>query len=215
VTAATRGASPDDGGEGAGIARRGRAEGATAAADASFDALVADARAGDEAAWRALVGRLSGVVWRTVNSFRIAPADREDAFASAFYQLSKHLNSVHEPERLPGWMATTARREALALVRAHQRLVPSGEGIDLSVEALDFDEGLLDGELQRAASAALRRLRPQDQALLRLLTAEPRLTYEEISKVLGIPHGSIGPTRQRCLAQLRRSPELAPFFDNE
>ena len=74
-------------------------------------------------------------------------------------------------------------------------------------------ERLIDSELRDALRRALQRLPPSCRELLLLLMAEPPLSYEEIGEVLGIPHGSIGPTRARCLAKLRATPELASFLD--
>jgi RNA polymerase sigma factor (sigma-70 family) len=179
----------------------------------TLTALVERAGTGDEDAWRSLVARLKGVVWKTLYGFDLDDVDRKEVFGTAFFRLYERLGTVRDPERLPGWVATTTRNEVYALLRARKRLVPTDEVPLAAVVAGDHAEGLLDDELHRAVAAAFTRLRPQDQALLRLLTAEPPLAYEDIARILSMPHGSIGPTRQRCLAQLRRSPELAAYLD--
>lgn len=174
--------------------------------------LVQQALAGNERAWRILVDRLSGVVWKVLNSFALEEADRDDAFASTFFRLYSRLSTIEQPDRLPGWVATTARNEARALWRARQRTVPVAE---LPLRELRFDaidEGLLDDELIRAALAAFKTLPPKAQTLLRLLTAVPPLSYKEIAEILGIPRGSIGPTAGRNLSQLRR---LLSAYDSE
>src|SRR5205823_3806329 len=106
-----------------------------------------------------------------------------------------------------------ARREASAISRARRRLIPTAELSPEQATAGDQADGLLDAELRDALRRALDRLDQPCRELLLLLMADPPLSYDEISHVLGLPHGSIGPTRARCLAKLRATPELAPYFD--
>lgn len=147
-----------------GPTRRGGSARPARAAGADFDQLVARARADEPGAWEALVDELSNVVWKTINSFQLPPADRDDAFASTFFRLYDRLDTVREPKALPGWIATTARNEVRVLLRARGRAVPM-ESLPLRpiVEA-EIDERLLDSELTRAALAASptchRRARP-------------------------------------------------------
>ena len=74
------------------------------------------------------------------------------------------------------------------------------------------ERGLVDDELRVALQAALAELSTACQDLLRLLTIDPPLSYADIGEALGLPHGSIGPTRQRCLERLRAAPQLVPFL---
>jgi len=172
---------------------------------------VADARAGDEAAWEALVNQLSRVVWKTIGNYRLSPADQEDAFASTFFRLFDRLDTIIEPRALPGWIATTARNEVRALLRAQGRAIPM-ESLPLRpLNVADIDERLLDDELVRAAVAAFAELPVKAQALLRALTAVPPLSYAEIGALLDLPHGSIGPNRATYLRMLRAA--LAPYLD--
>ena len=169
----------------------------------------------DQAAWRRLVDILKGVAWKVIYSFDLPEEDRKDVFASTFFRLHERLATIREPVKLPGWIATTARNEALTTCRARQRVVPMDDH-DLPLGAIASDEldtAMLDDELSVAVRGAVRDLSPQHQALLRLLTTEPPLSYDEISATLGIPRGSIGPIRQRCLERLRNSPKLAAFRD--
>jgi RNA polymerase sigma factor (sigma-70 family) len=173
-------------------------------------ALATRALDGDSTAWRSLVDRLSGVVWKVVSSYRLSAADREDAYASTFYRLYDKLATIREYAALPGWVATTARNEVHAILRSQGRVVPTDAPALREVVPGDHDSALLDDELLGKAMVAFSRLPAKRQALLRLLTAEPPLSYEEISRLLDIPLGSIGPTRGRCLEQLRL--ELMPYF---
>ena len=180
---------------------------------ADFDALVALALDGERAAWEELVERLHRVAWRAIAGFDLAVEDRKDAFAATFCRLYERLDTVREPAKLPGWVATTARNEVLTLLRSRKRDIPTDD-VDLRqpVVHLDFAEALMDAELRDALQGALARLSPACQQLLRLLTVDPPLSYAEIGELLDIPHGSIGPTRQRCLERLREAPELRPFL---
>lgn len=181
---------------------------------APFDVLVARALDGHKVAWEALVARLQRVAWRTIGGFTLTEEDRKDAFAATFFRLYERLGTIREPEKLPGWVATTARNEVLTLLRARRRAVP----VDLDdsvVPATTVDPAtrILDEERHRAFHQALLRLSESCQQLLRLLTVDPPLSYAEISEALGVPHGSLGPTRQRCIDRLRAMPQLAPFLE--
>ena len=172
-------------------------------------ALVARALERDQRAWRDLVNRLKGVAWKVIYSYDLSEEDRNDAFASTFFRLHERLATVREPEKLPGWVATTARNEANTVSRRRSKLVPMAELPLRTVDHGDHGEGLESDELRTALYAAFSSLSPEHQALMRMLSADPPIGYDEISRVLNLPHGSIGPTRARCLQRLRTSPELA------
>ena len=176
-------------------------------------ALVARALERDQRAWRDLVNRLKGVAWKVIYSYDLSEEDRNDAFASTFFRLHERLATVREPEKLPGWVATTARNEANTVSRRRAKLVPMAELPLRTVDHGDHGEGLESDELRTALYAAFSSLSPEHQALMRMLSADPPIGYDEISRVLNLPHGSIGPTRARCLQRLRTSPELAPFLN--
>ena len=175
--------------------------------------LVARALERDQRAWRDLVNRLKGVAWKVIYSYDLSEEDRNDAFASTFFRLHERLATVREPEKLPGWVATTARNEANTVSRRRSKLVPMAELPLRTVDHGDHGEGLESDELRTALYAAFSSLSPEHQALMRMLSADPPIGYDEISRVLNLPHGSIGPTRARCLQRLRTSPELAPFLN--
>ena len=179
-----------------------------------FEVLIEGALRGDQRAWDELVERLQRVAWRAIGGFDLSPEDRKDAFAGTFFRLYERLDTIREPAKLPGWVATTARNEVLALLRARRRDTP----VDLDDQHLppvDPDPGarLLDLELHEALHRGLARLSDACRQLLHLLTIDPPLSYAEVGDLLDLPHGSIGPTRQRCLDRLRSTPELHPFFE--
>jgi RNA polymerase sigma factor (sigma-70 family) len=179
-----------------------------------FDHLVPLALAGDRGAWEALVRRLERVVWHAVAAFDIPQEDRKDAFAATFHRLYERLDTIREPAKLPGWVATTARNEVRSMLRSRWRTGPMDD-LDQRRMAVEGDEDrrLVADELRGAMAAAFTTLRPECQALLRLLMCDPPVPYADIAETLGMPHGSIGPTRQRCLERLRTSPHLRRFVE--
>lgn len=175
--------------------------------------LVERALDGDRDAWVTLVSRYEGVAWKVTTTFDLSTEDRNDVFASTFFRLFERLGSIREPEKLPGWIATTARNEALTLLRARARERPAGATIEEAPTMAASDERILDLELRIALRAAFRELPEECRELLTLMTADPPLSYDEIAELTGRPRGSLGPTRQRCLDRLRRSPALHPFLE--
>lgn len=175
--------------------------------------LVERALAGEEPAWAALVERFQGVIWTASSSFRFDRSTRDDVFQLTCLRLLDHLGTIREPERLAGWLAVTARRECLRIVRDRARW-QSDEGID-RIEAVSAgaDAAMLRDETVRIVAAALDELDDACQQLLRLLVSEPPLGYESIAELLGRPIGSIGPSRARCLEKLGRRPSILRITD--
>jgi RNA polymerase sigma factor (sigma-70 family) len=118
--------------------------------------------------------------------------------------LLQHITRLNNSAGVGAWIATTARRECLRVLRCGQRCIPYGDdGPEHESPEPPPGHALLIIERDEALRRAFSRLKPTDQALLRLLTADPRPPYEEIAAALDMPIGSIGPTRQRALARLR------------
>jgi RNA polymerase sigma factor (sigma-70 family) len=166
--------------------------------------LVRSAASGDHRAWEALVGQFERLLWAITRAHRLRDADAADVVQATWTKLLEHLDALHEPGRVGAWLATTARRECLAVLRNSQRQVLYGDDTHESESnELAPGEALLVTERDEALWRSVSRLRESDQALLRLLMADPRPAYEEISAALDIPIGSIGPTRARALERLR------------
>ena len=169
--------------------------------------LLARARAGDASAWEAMVERLGSRVWAVARAYRLGKSDAEDVFQVTWMRLMTHLDGIREPDRIGAWLASTARHESLRVLRRDGRQVPSGDDAELDMAdplAPPPDAGLIASERQAAVWKALSTLPAHCQRLLRLFMADPPPTYEEVSQALGMPIGSIGPTRGRCLEHLRR-----------
>ena len=178
--------------------------------------LVAGAAGGDEICWERLVARLTPLVCGVARSYRLSPSDTEDVCQATWCALVTHISALRDPERLPGWLATTARRESLRALERARRQVPHGDDLpEPQVAEPSADEHLLRHERDVALWAAVARLRHSDQRLLQMLVAregtgrEP--SYREIADTLGVAVGSVGPTRGRALQRLRgalRDPDV-------
>lgn len=170
--------------------------------------LVERAAAGDERAWHDLVAECGGLVWAVARAHRLRDADAADVAQATWTRLVEHLDRLHDPARVGPWLATTARRECLRVLRDRARLVPRGDELGDHVDdAPGHGAILMKRERDAALWKAFQSQRQRDRALLRMLVADPRPSYEEIGAALDMPVGSIGPTRERALERLRREVE--------
>jgi RNA polymerase sigma factor (sigma-70 family) len=180
---------------------------ATGLAELSTGVLVNLDDAGDQQAWDALVARFNGLLWSIARAHRLDSFDAADVIQTTWLRLLEHLGQIQDPERLPAWLATTARRECLRVIRRGGREVV-GAADDLATDLEDrltepLDERLLTDERDVALWQVFRQLPDRCQMLLRILMASPPPNYGDVSVALGMPVGSIGPTRGRCLDRLR------------
>ncbi|WP_374220786.1 RNA polymerase sigma factor [Pimelobacter simplex] len=179
--------------------------------DTPLSALVPAAREGDQHAWDAIVDRFLPLVDAIIRGHRLSEADGDDVSQTVWLRLVEHLGDLREPAALPGWIRTTTRNECLRLLSARGRVRPvdpqDATGLDAVVDDVAGTD-LLAAESRQLLREALASLPEARRALLLLLLADPPVGYEEISRRLGIPIGSIGPTRARALEQLRRTPAL-------
>lgn len=170
---------------------------------ASHGHLLTLAAGGDRAAWDALVDRFAQMVWSVARGFRLDDATAKDVSQTVWLKLIENIDRIQDPERLPGWLATTARREALRVSRKRERDVPTEFEYDIADPSPTLDEMLIDDEENRTVVRAFATLDDFCKTLLRLMTVEPALSYEEMAEATGRPIGSLGPTRARCLDKLR------------
>ena len=185
--------------------------------DPSVTDLVTRAMNGDEQAWDALVERYTPLVWSICRRHRLGDADADDVGQSVWLQLTAQLDKVRDPAALPGWLATTTRRECVRVVEAARRSQASGYVLEsIPDEQMGMAEHeLLVAERHAALREAFTRLPPCCQWLIALLIEDPPVPYAQISARLGIPAGSIGPSRGRCLEKLRRDPAIAALINAE
>ena len=179
--------------------------------------LVDRAKGGDSEAWDELVERYAPLLWSVCRKHRLSRADADDVAQSVWLRLVDQLDRLRDSAALPGWLATTARRECLrVLYTAHG---PHAAMYARDVETLPderaglAEQGLLAAERQAALREAFAQLPPNGQQLISLLIADPPLPYADISAKLGIPVGSIGPNRSRYLSKMRRHPAIAALIN--
>jgi RNA polymerase sigma factor (sigma-70 family) len=170
-------------------------------------ALVVAAAAGDQRCWDELVDRFGGLVWHVVRAYRLGDADSADVVQTVWLRLVESLSRLREPAAVGGWLATTARNESLRVLRRKGReVVDDGTALlDTPADEVDSPEVVTERSAVRGVVAtALDTLSERCRSLLRALAYSPDSSYQEISAALGMPVGSIGPTRSRCLEHLRR-----------
>ena len=181
-------------------------------------ALVVRARGGDERAWAALVERYAPLIWSLCRRYRLDTTDIADVGQNVWLLLVNQLGKIRDPAALPGWLATTTRRECTRVLNKaqvpHARHEPDAKNIP-DGQAETIEQGLLAAERHAALREAFTHLPPRDQQLIALLTEDPPVPYAEISARLGIPAGSIGPNRRRCLDKLRHHPAIAKLISAE
>ena len=180
--------------------------------------LVTRARNGDKHAWDEIVERYAPLIWSICRQYRLDNADAEDVAQMVWLHLVDHLDDLRDPAAMPGWLATTTRRQCIRTRRSAARL-PQATGplIDpdnmADTDAMLAEDELIVAERHAALRQAVSDLPRGCRELITLLTADPPLSYAEISARLGIPIGSIGPSRSRCLDRLRRHPAIAVLMD--
>ncbi len=170
--------------------------------------LVRGAAAGDRHAWERLVDQFARLIWSITAEFKLAESDAADVAQTTWLRLLEHIDRIKYPDRVGSWLAATARNECLRSLAARKRVVLAQDNEVLTgvvASAPEVDERILANERDQVVRDALSRLPRRSQRLLELLMADPPVSYAEISNEMGLPVGSIGPTRGRCLAQPRRA----------
>jgi len=166
-------------------------------------ALLGAAENGDQAAWDALVLRFTNLLWSVARAHRLDTADAGDVVQTTWLRLVENLGRIQDPERLPGWLATTARHECLRTLRRSGREQLDDDPADRADGGDPLDTRLLTEERDAQLWACFGLLQRRCQQLLRVLMADPAPSYAQVAAALDMPVGSIGPTRGRCLERLR------------
>ena len=169
-------------------------------------ALVRSASAGDLRSWERLVDQFARLIWSITADFKLSESDAADVAQTTWLRLLEHIDRIEYPDRVGSWLAATARNECLRSLAARKRVVLAQDDEVLAgvvAAGPEVDERILADERDQVVRDALSQLPRRSQRLLELLMADPPTSYAEISSEMGLPVGSIGPTRGRCLAQLR------------
>jgi len=159
-------------------------------------------------AWAALVARYSPRMYAVARSFAVDPAVAEDLVQTAWLRLLERGDQLRDPAAVGPWLCMIVRNEARRYVTRHREIpaalpVEGWAGAGWAGEGDAAEAGLIRAERARALRLAFARLGEECQRLLRLLVAEPPLSYDEIAAAVNRPRGSLGPTRRRCLERLR------------
>jgi RNA polymerase sigma factor (sigma-70 family) len=188
--------------------------------EARLDRVLRQASRPDQDAWNEVVERYAPLVYATCRRFRLSDRDIEDVGRRVWGLLAEQIDRLREPAALPGWLGTTAARECLRVRRPGPLAGRPGPLAGRPEDRAPFADSaavaaeILAAERDAALRAAMAELPPRCQQLLAMLMHDPPYSYLEISAKLGIPVGSIGPQRTRCLDQLRRSMGLAAVQDD-
>ena len=163
------------------------------------------AAAGDAGAWSDLVDRFAGLVWSVARSVGLSDADSSDVSQTTWMRFAEHLEDLRDSSRVGPWLATTARREAIRVSRLGARQVPVDpwgwlDQADILTE--DPESAAVSKERAIAVQLAMTMIPERCRLLLTALASDPPVPYSEISVRLGMPVGSIGSARSRCLSRL-------------
>lgn len=162
-------------------------------------------RDAEPVAWQEILRRYGKLVSATVRSCRLQDADALDAVQMTWLRLAENADRVQFPERLGGWLATTARRECLRILRQAKATPHLLDVISETVAdpSAGPEQRVVHADTARTLRKLIGQLSPRRQTLLRALFSDNSLPYAEVARAAGIPQGGIGPTRARALQQLR------------
>ncbi|HEU4332049.1 MAG TPA: sigma-70 family RNA polymerase sigma factor [Lapillicoccus sp.] len=154
-----------------------------------------------------LVELLTPLLWHTVRAQRVGHDQAEDVVQTTWLRLVHHADSIQDPRAVLAWLIVTAKRESWRVVKDGRRSQPMAEADDDN----DLPDTTMDGPESAALASAegrvlwrhIESLSERCRSLLRVVAFSDRPDYASVAQALGMPVGSIGPTRGRCLAKLR------------
>jgi RNA polymerase sigma factor (sigma-70 family) len=166
-------------------------------------ALCTAAGAGEDRAWRVLVERYERLVFAVIRRTGIGSADADEAFQGVFLEFFRRMHTIRDIQSLPKWLIMLAHRQALKIRHRNKASREREISVGTTEPAMSIASSDLESlETQRVARG-LQELGGRCEHLLRLLFSDRSNTsYSEVGAALGIPTGSIGPTRERCLKKL-------------
>jgi len=162
-------------------------------------------RGGDPSAWEEILRRYGKLVSATVRSYRLQEADALDAVQTTWLRLAENADQIQRPERLGGWLTTTARRECLRILRQAKRAPRLTDMVadTIADPSMEPERRAIESDVARRLWNFVNELSPRQRSLLRALFADQPRPYANVTHITGIPLGAIGPTRRRALTQLR------------
>lgn len=168
--------------------------------------VIAGCLEGESAAWEALIARYQGFLFSIARDFGLAQSDAEDVFQNVCLKLCLHLHELRDRDKLMAWLGAMMRQECQRLLMRRRDTKPLDEAADLADEGTPADI-LLQQERAHAVRRGMEALSEECRQLLTLLYGSEPTPYAEAAARLGMPVGSIGPRRARCLQRLRKNME--------
>ena len=168
--------------------------------------IFAGYRDGDEAMMAELVTILTPILWHTARSARLDAAAAEDVLQTVWLTLVRKADTITEPLAVLQWLVVTTKREAWRVAKTSTRTRPEdldGIGTPMLQPVDDVEDQVVGAQRTATLWHHIEELPDRCQALLRVIAFADRPDYADLAKALGMPQGSIGPTRGRCLAKLR------------
>jgi RNA polymerase sigma factor (sigma-70 family) len=161
------------------------------------------------------VAQYESLVYTVVTRVGLSYHEAADCFQQTWVLLYESRKKIQDPARLPGWLATTARREALKTLKRGRRNVELDESSDTYVDTGALpDEEMEKIELQSQLTEALALIDDRCAKLLKAMLLDPEdESYEEIAARFGISSNALGPARRRCLDRLKGALEKIGFLD--
>ncbi|KRD45006.1 RNA polymerase subunit sigma [Cellulomonas sp. Root930] len=176
-------------------------------------ACLVRARAGDSAAIEEMVHDLNPLLWHVARSQGLDASTAADVVQTTWLELVRRLHEIRVPEALAGWLTTVARNEAMKVHRRSRQVIPT-DTVELPDDpGPDVVDDLVAHERARSLWRSFAQLSERCQQLLRVVAQVDRPDYTAISEAMGMPHGSIGPTRGRCLTKLRELLLADPLWE--
>jgi RNA polymerase sigma factor (sigma-70 family) len=181
---------------------------------ARLGACLERARAGDRTALDEVVRDLNPLLWQVARSQGLDAEEAADVVQTTWLELLRQLHRIRSPQALTAWLVTATRREAWRVrERSRRRAAGDADRLDLLPDPdLQPPERLLVDERDRLLWRHFQRLSRRCRALLRVMAQVDRPDYAAVSRAMGMPRGSIGPTRGRCLAKLREMLQADPAW---
>jgi RNA polymerase sigma factor (sigma-70 family) len=167
--------------------------------------LLDAARGGSDDALGQITAELSPMLWHVARAAGLSTDEAEDVVQTVWERLLSHLAGIRVPPALVSWLVVTTRHEAWRIRNAGRRQLPADQEwlVAIPDHATGAEEQVVIDEQHRALWQAVSQLSGPCQELLRIVAFVPRPDYQSVSAALGMPVGSIGPTRGRCLDKLR------------
>lgn len=168
--------------------------------------LFAAYRSGEDAAMSGLVRALTPLLWHTARATRLDTAAAEDVLQTVWLSLVRHGDTITEPNAVLQWLVVSTKREAWRVSRVQDRARPEDVETTRAVESdgsPEVGEQVAGAEADDLLWGHVQELPERCRTLLRVIAYAAKPDYAQIARALGMPVGSIGPTRGRCLAKLR------------